>query len=823
MKENTAMNMVRFSVILSAIFLLMINSVGMVAAEVDKADSAVQPIIDNLAKNENAKVTMEEIHFHNILGRSFLVILPEIDMEGNFIRGASGNGDILVYMKKGSNYILAGKLDGNSYELKEMRGKVGLIKRSHASGEWAPPTAYELMGDNFVESDKYEVSKRNNTNWFDVNARISLLYDLSDEVTIKTILERALEEGKKKSGHYGYISVHIYQNDKLAVEFEGIGENNLDTTEKVITASKIDNIAKRNQEQIILELKKGNVSAVRSMIENGTNVDTRDEEGIKGDTGPGPTLLMLMACGKVCGINLKQEEQIALLKILLDNGADVNARTHWGETVLTYAVAGEGHDIKTEEETKGGASRLPIVKMILDRGAKTNVGSAYEHITNGDACLTRAAIHGYYQIIGLLFQYGAHEGLDQAYKFAKGQNHTQTAKLIQDKFWSNFKSNCLTNSGFSKSLMIGDPVDTENYAISIVQGKRTTSDSDINTTICIFDKMNEKTEFAEPSAFKEFPFALDALAKSKDKQLQQETQKSICNAAQQLLSTEPYLDQSKKFNCLLDNKFNKFLMVGEPANTENYSVFLIQGKRFKTDTNLSTAICIYDKRRENIKFLEPNAFTTYPFAWAELSRNDDDTRIDPNKSNCNEARQLLNNYMNSNKLTRIEAKKLIQDKLNEEKHHHTDLLPSSYSKDYNPNIPKDELCYGTLLVSKDAIKNLAQEGYLKTSISGYGSFFGVPQVSCNYTLTDKAKPYVSSIDAVSKDIYIIVSKKNIVSVDGITKRSDTESMVEYSYTFEQTPIGKAFLTNESDLGIIKKGRAHFVLFDDGWKVESPLR
>ena len=92
-----------------------------------------------------------------------------------------------------------------------------------------------------------------------------------------------------------------------------------------------------------------------------------------------------------------------------------------------------------------------------------------------------------------------------------------------------------------------------------------------------------------------------------------------------------------------------------------------------------------------------------------------------------------------------------------------------------------------------------------------------------FTGQNNAKPYVSSIDAVSKDIYIIVSKKNIVSVDGITKRSDTESMVEYSYTFEQTPIGKAFLTNESDLGIIKKGRAHFVLFDDGWKVESPLR
>lgn len=802
MKENTAMNRVRFSVILSAVLLLMINSMGMVAAEVDKTDSAVQPVIDHLAKNENFKVKMEDIDFHNILGRSFLVILPGLDMEGNFVRGASGNGDILVYMKKGANYILAGKLDGNSYELKEMRGKVGLIKRSHAGGGWEPPTAYELMGDKFVESDKYEVSKTDNANWFAVEARVSSLYDLSDEVTIKTILERALEEGKNKSGRYGYISVLVYQNDRLAIRLIGIGNNNLDSAEKAITASELDNIAKRNQEQIILELRKGNVSVVRSMIENGTNVDTRDEGEIKGDTGPGPTLLMLTACGKVCGISLKQEEQIALLKVLLDHGADVNAKTPWGPTVLTYAVAGEGNDIKNEEETKGGASRLPIVKMILEKGAKINVGLGYDPIANGDTCLTRAAQHGYYQIIDLLFQYGAHEGLDQAYKFAKRQNHTQTAKLIQDKFWSNFKSNCLTNSGFSKSLMIGDPVDTENYAISIVQGKRTISDSDINTVICIFDKMNEKTEFAEPSAFKEFPFALDALAKSKDKQLQQETQKSICNAAQQLLSTEPYLDKSKKYNCLLDNEFNKFLMVGEPANTENYSVFLIQGKRFKTDINLSTAICIYDKRHENIKFVESNAFRIYPFAWAALYRNDDDTQINPNKSNCNEARQLLNNYINGNKLTRIEAKKLIQAKLNEGRYHNTRLLSlGDRSESMN---------------DKNGIKNLAREGYLTTRVLGYGS--------CNYTLTDKAEPYVSSIEHISKtayDVYIIVSKKIIVSIDGITKRSDTESMVEYSYTLEQTPIGKLFLPDEPGLGITKKERAHFALFDDGWKVESP--
>lgn len=667
MKNRNLTNLSLIFPIFIIVFLILCPRYLM-ANEPEKSDPAVQKIIEQLRKDEGYKLSIEDINFYNIMEKKFIVILPGFHVDGYPLRGASGNGDILVYMKKDSKYILVSKLDGNSYELREVSGKVWLIKRSHAGAGWEPPTAYELLGDTFVESDKYDVSKRNNIEWFDVNARVSSLYDFGDEVTVKIILERSLEEGKKKSGHYSSISVHVYQSDKLAVDMEGVADNNLDTTEKIIATSKIDNVAKHNQEQIILELRKGNTSVVRSMIENGTQVDSREEDSMGGDKVAGPTLLMLTACGKVCGIDLPYDDQMSLLKLLLSKGADINAQTPWGEIVLTYAIAGEGHDIKTEEETNGGASRLPIVKMILEKGAKTNIGLAYEPITSGNTCLTRAAKYGYYQIIGLLFQYGAHEGLDQAYKFAKEQNHTQTAKLIQDKFWSNFKSNCLTNSGFSKSVIIGDPVDTKNYGIAIVQGKRASSDRDIGTTICIFDKQNEKMEIAEPSAFKMFPFALDALAKSKDKQLQQEVQKLTRNAAQQLLSTEPVLDQSKKFNCLSDSKFNKSLMIGEPIDTESYSVFIIQGKQTKSDDNLSTAICIYDKKNERIEFVEPNIFTTYPFALSMIAPNKDaQVRFNSNKSNCNEAKKMLISFMDINKLTRVEAKRLINSELNKPK------------------------------------------------------------------------------------------------------------------------------------------------------------
>lgn len=639
-----------FSVMTLVIILLMVfNSATMAATDLENSDPAIQALIDNLAKNEGFKITKEEINLHNLMGKKFVVILPWHHVEGYILRGASGNGDILVYMKKDSIYILAGKLDGNSYEMKEANGKVGLIKRSHASGQWEPPTAYELSGDKFVESDTYQVAQRNNTEWFDVNARVSSLYDLSDEVTMKTILERALEEGKKKSGRYSFMSAHVYQNDKLAVDFGGVGNKNLDTTEKVIASSKIDNMAKRNQEDIILELKKGNVSVVRSMIDSGTRVDAREEGSMEGDKVAGPTLLMLTACGKDCGVPLTPEDQMTLLGFLLSKSADVNAYTPWGATVLTYAIAGgRGQATKTEEETKGGASRLPIVMMLLEHGAKTNVDATYEDKNEGYTCLTRAAMYGFHQVVGLLFQYGAKEGLDQAFKFAKEHNHTQTAKMIQDKFWSNFKSDCMTNSGFTKSVMIGEPVDTENYGIAIVQGKRSNTDRDISTAICIFDKQNEKMEFAEPSAFKKFPFALDALAKSKDKELQREAQKLTCNSAQQLLSSEPILDQGKKFNCILNSKFTKSLIIGEPTDTENHSVFVIQGKRLRSDDNLITSICIYDKKSEKIEFVELSVFTQYPFALNTLIKTiDEQDGSESTKSICKESQQLLVKFYNS--------------------------------------------------------------------------------------------------------------------------------------------------------------------------------
>lgn len=707
--------------------------------------------------------------------------MPGFHVDGYPLRGASGNGDILVYMKKDSKYILVSKLDGNSYELREVSGKVWLIKRSHAGAGWEPSTAYELLGDTFVESDKYDVSKRNNIEWFDVNARVSSLYDLGDEVTVKIILERSLEEGKKKSGHYSSISVHVYQSDKLAVDFEGITDENNNTAEKVIAAAKIDNVAKRNQEQIIVELKKGNINVVRSMIENGTQVDARDIVEWEGDKVKDPTLLMLAACRKDCDINMTDDDQISLVKYLLNKGADVNAYVPWGESVLTFSI-GQGSEEKTEEETNGGASRLPIVKLLLEHGAKTNTGAAYEHIMGGNTYLTLAAIRGYYQIVSLLFQYDAREGLYQAYKFAKENNHNQTAKLIQDKFWNNYKSDCLTNSGFIKSVMIGEPVDTENYAISIVQGKRSTSDSYINTAICIFDKQNGKIEIAEPNAFKKFPFALAAL--SQNKELQQNNQTSFCNEARQLLSREPDLPINNKFaDCIFNSKFISTIVIGEPTDTENYKILITQGAHSVTDDSINTAICVFNKETEAVEIVEPNVFKTYPFAISALNFNSGSTQLANNQLACsNEIHQLLYSYIrDNNKLTRNQAAMLI--------------------------LRSDKL-------SLKVIK-LREQGFEKGIDQGMWKIINI-----DHMLTPKGTQYFESVSY--GDVRIKMPAHMEINVTGITSiispgfTPDTEKFKEVQFSWRYIDLDPTVKQLVVDNG--NTGYAYLQLFDDGWRV-----
>lgn len=177
------------------------------------------------------------------------------------------------------------------------------------------------------------------------------------------------------------------------------------------------------EEQIISELKKGNVEGVRGMIDRGLNVNLQTENEA--------TLLMLIVCGDGCGISLSQNEQLSLLSLLIKNGANVNSQINNRDTAICYAVIGP-HDIQNEEATKGGNSRLPIVKMLLDNGANINIGCEGRGAESYPP-LVHAAESGYYQVVDLFLKYGAYKDIDHSLELAISNHHNQTAKVLQQK------------------------------------------------------------------------------------------------------------------------------------------------------------------------------------------------------------------------------------------------------------------------------------------------------------------------------------------------------------------------------------------------------
>lgn len=192
------------------------------------------------------------------------------------------------------------------------------------------------------------------------------------------------------------------------------------------------------EERVISELKKGNIEVVKSMIENGTPVDTKAKEGWEGSKGIGATLLVLTACGKPCGVSLTQEQQLTLLRFLINKGANLEAEpdAYEGEgTALAYAVFNPDEISKSEQETNGGVSRFAIVKLLLEHGAQANIASEVSSVDltgrgGFSSTLVDAAAQGYYQVVALLLKYGAYQSIDYALELALNNHHDQTAKVL---------------------------------------------------------------------------------------------------------------------------------------------------------------------------------------------------------------------------------------------------------------------------------------------------------------------------------------------------------------------------------------------------------
>jgi ankyrin repeat protein/uncharacterized protein DUF3471 len=104
---------------------------------------------------------------------------------------------------------------------------------------------------------------------------------------------------------------------------------------------------------------------------------------------------------------------VAAVKALLDKGVDVNAKTNYGATALSYACD-KGH--------------VEVVKLLLERGADVNVKDTFY----GEVPLGWALSHGHVEVVKLLLERGA-QGKERALIEGADSGNAEIVKIALDK------------------------------------------------------------------------------------------------------------------------------------------------------------------------------------------------------------------------------------------------------------------------------------------------------------------------------------------------------------------------------------------------------
>jgi ankyrin repeat protein len=118
-----------------------------------------------------------------------------------------------------------------------------------------------------------------------------------------------------------------------------------------------------------------------------------------------------------------------VVKILLDNGADVNTKDHDGNTALHTAARKE---------------HFEIVKILLDRSANVNE----KNVGVGETALHMAAKTGNFQIVELLFANGAEVNLNNwGNTLLHAAAETDMVEILRDQFGMRDLVNARNNDG----------------------------------------------------------------------------------------------------------------------------------------------------------------------------------------------------------------------------------------------------------------------------------------------------------------------------------------------------------------------------------------
>jgi hypothetical protein len=104
---------------------------------------------------------------------------------------------------------------------------------------------------------------------------------------------------------------------------------------------------------------------------------------------------------------------VAAVKALLDKGVDVNAKTNYGATALSYACD-KGH--------------VEVVKLLIERGADPNVKDTFY----GEVPLGWALGKGHAEIVRLLIEHGA-QGKERALIEGADSGNVEIVKAVLDK------------------------------------------------------------------------------------------------------------------------------------------------------------------------------------------------------------------------------------------------------------------------------------------------------------------------------------------------------------------------------------------------------